>query len=82
VERLIGTIRREFLDHTLFWNARDLERKLAGCQLYYNDHRTHSSLSGDTPGAVAGGAPETLAMLKNFSWRTHCRGLYQLPTAA
>ena len=21
VERLIGTIRREFLDHTLFWNA-------------------------------------------------------------
>lgn len=21
VERLIGTVRREFLDHTLFWNA-------------------------------------------------------------
>ena len=29
VERLIGTIRQEFLDHTLFWNAVDLERKLA-----------------------------------------------------
>jgi hypothetical protein len=24
VERLIGTIRRECLDHTLFWNAPDL----------------------------------------------------------
>ena len=26
VERLIGTTRREYLDHMLFWNARDLER--------------------------------------------------------
>ncbi len=33
VERLIGTIRRELLDHTLFWNAADLERKLVGFQL-------------------------------------------------
>ena len=36
VERLIGTIRREFLDHVLFWNAHDLERKLAEFQAYYN----------------------------------------------
>ena len=28
VERLIGTIRREYLDHLFFWNAQDLERKL------------------------------------------------------
>jgi hypothetical protein len=28
VERLIGTIRREFLDHVPIWNADDLERKL------------------------------------------------------
>ena len=28
VERLIGTLRREFLNRTLFWNQRDLERKL------------------------------------------------------
>jgi putative transposase len=32
VERLIGTIRREFLDQVLFWHARDLERKLAEFQ--------------------------------------------------
>ena len=33
VERLIGTIRREFLDHVLFWNARDLERKLVDSKI-------------------------------------------------
>jgi len=37
VERLVGTMRREFLDHVLFWNASDLERKLADFQAYYND---------------------------------------------
>jgi putative transposase len=36
VERLVGTMRREFLDHVLFWNACDLEQKLAEFQTYYN----------------------------------------------
>ena len=49
VERLIGTVRREFLDHVLFWNDCDLTRKLARFQDYYNTHRVHSSLGGDTP---------------------------------
>ena len=49
VERLIGTIRREFLDHVLFWNARDPERKLAEFQTYYNEARGHASLEGHTP---------------------------------
>ena len=34
VERLIGTILREFLDHVPFWNGRDLERKLTEFQHY------------------------------------------------
>jgi transposase InsO family protein len=29
VERLIGTIRREYLDRIFFWNALDLARKLS-----------------------------------------------------
>jgi len=28
VERLIGTLRREYLDHLLFWTTGDLENKL------------------------------------------------------
>ena len=55
VERLIGTMRREFLDHVPFWNARDLERKLAEFQVYDNAARGHASLKGHTPFAFASG---------------------------
>jgi putative transposase len=34
VGRLIGTIRREFLDHTFFWNSIDLHRKLDAFRRY------------------------------------------------
>ena len=45
IERIIGTIRREFLDHILFWNATDLEKKLTDFQAYYNQHRATRSRS-------------------------------------
>src|SRR5487761_1964989 len=46
VERLIGTNRREYLDHTFFWNSIDLQRSLDKYQTYYNNVRTHRSLFG------------------------------------
>jgi len=49
VERLIGSIRRELLDQTLFWTGTDLENKLQDYQAYYNEHRCHSSRAGGTP---------------------------------
>ena len=49
VERLIGTIRRECVDRTLFWTAADLERKLVEFQDYYNAHRAHAALNGRPP---------------------------------
>ena len=82
VERLIGTIRREFLDHTLFWNAVDLERKLEAFKDYYNHNRFHASLEGDKPAKISGESITRLADLKNYRWQAHCRGLVQLPMAA
>jgi len=49
VERLIGSIRRELLDHTFFWTTTDLQNKLCGYQQYYNEHRTHSGRDGVSP---------------------------------
>ena len=46
VERLVGTLRRECLDRTLFWTAADLEAKLLAFRDYFNGHRSHAGLQG------------------------------------
>ncbi len=48
IERLIGTLRREFLGHVLFWNTRDLGRKLEEYRDHYHCHRVHAKFSGKT----------------------------------
>jgi putative transposase len=74
IERLIGTLRRECLDRLLFWTATDLELKLGSFRDYYNGHRTHSALQGQTPIDNPGSKG---ALLNRHRWQTHCRGLYQ-----
>ena len=49
VERLIGSIRHECLDHLMVFNAEHLRRILATYATYYNEVRTHVSLGKDTP---------------------------------
>jgi putative transposase len=82
VERLIGTIRRKYLDHLFFWNAQDLERKLVNFRQYYNRDRVHQSLAGDTPAVVSGNSRTQCAELSLYSWLPHCNGLFQTPIAA
>ena len=82
IERLIATIRREYLDCLFFWTAADLERKLELFKNYYNAARVHQGLSGDTPGEKAGGPTPEAAGLENYRWHSHCHGLFELPTAA
>ncbi|MCP4982282.1 MAG: transposase family protein [Gammaproteobacteria bacterium] len=82
VERVIGTIRRECLDKTLFWNERDLERKLLQFKDYYNGYRTHDSLQGETPSIRAETIENKVIDLANHQWKSHCRGLFQTSIAA
>jgi hypothetical protein len=49
VERLIGSIRRECLDHIIVWNERSLCRILHSYFHYYDRSRTHLALAKDAP---------------------------------
>jgi transposase InsO family protein len=49
VERLIGSIRRECLDHTIIFNEKHLRRVLKEYFKYYHESRTHLGLEKDCP---------------------------------
>ena len=49
VERVIGSIRRELLEHVIVLNERHLTRLLHSYFDYYNVYRTHRALDMDTP---------------------------------
>jgi len=52
-ERLIGSLRRECLDHVIVLDEVHLQRILANYFEYYNETRCHLSLGGDAPGLGA-----------------------------
>jgi transposase InsO family protein len=49
-ERLIGSIRRECLDHIVVFDEAHLRRILAAYAGYYNELRTHLALNKASPG--------------------------------
>jgi putative transposase len=58
VERLIGSIRRECLDHVIVWNERSLRQTLRSYFHYYGKSRTHLALAKDAPEPRAVHKPE------------------------
>lgn len=49
VEGVIGSIRREYLDHLLIFNEAHMRLVLRQYADYYNNVRTHLSLEKDSP---------------------------------
>src|SRR5690242_3699476 len=49
VERLIGSVRRESLDHLIVFGEEQLRGVLKAYASYYNEVRTHLSLDKDAP---------------------------------
>ena len=80
IERVIGTTRREFLDYTFFWNQRDLERKLGAFREYYNLHRVHSALHGETPSQRRKEHEPERIRDGSFTWTPVCGGLFHVPS--
>ena len=79
VGRLIGSIRRELLDHTFFWTATDRENKFREYQCYYHEYRTHSVRDCGTP--IETTSSKAIDINK-YRWEKHCRELFDLPIAA
>jgi len=49
VKRIIGTMRRECLDHVIVFNEASLYRQVKSFLAYYHVSRTHLSLAKDSP---------------------------------
>lgn len=58
VERMIGSIRRECLDHVIVVSEESLRRTLRSYFAYYHKSRTHLSLDKDAPEPRAAQDPE------------------------
>jgi transposase InsO family protein len=72
VERLIGTLRRNCLDHVLIFGARHLRRILTAYSHYYNETRTHLSLDKDAPLGRAVQRSGAIVALPILSGLHHC----------
>jgi transposase InsO family protein len=79
VERRIGSIRRECLDHLVIFNERHLRRVMSSYVDYYQHTRTHLSLDKDCPDSADSASPRrkscrhSKSRLLASSLRTSCR---------
>ena len=85
VERLIGTLRRECLDHVVVRNDAHLRRLLRNYLTYYHGCRTHLSLEKDAPSPDRWSTP-TRAASSRYPWSEACiistrGGLRKVPPA-
>ena len=71
VERLIGSIRRECLDHVVVFGERHLRELLANYATYYNAARTRLALDKDAP---LYRPTQTVGSIASVSW---LRGLHR-----
>jgi hypothetical protein len=71
VERLIGSMRRDCLDHLIIVDERHLRRLLRDYAEYYNRFRTHLSLGKDAPLGRPVQSHEVLCRLAHFRGLHH-----------
>jgi transposase InsO family protein len=72
IERLIGTIRRECLDHIIVFNEGSLRFQMQNFCDYYHRSRTHLGLQKDTPETRAQSNHRKLAASSPFQKLVVC----------
>jgi hypothetical protein len=65
----------------LFWNKRDLSRKLDQYKEFYNETRGHLSLKGKTPKQAGEKTTRAIIPVDNYTWASNCNGLINTPIA-
>lgn len=78
----LPTVARGFTDRILYWSEGDLEAKPDVFQDYFNSHRVHYSLAGETTSDTIGERHLASIDLKHFGWKPVCGGMYARPIAA
>jgi hypothetical protein len=63
-KRLIGSIRRECVDHVVVLGEQHLRRVLHSYARYYNETRTHRSLNKDAPITDRFSGPDALRLMR------------------
>ncbi|WP_217356516.1 integrase core domain-containing protein [Legionella sainthelensi] len=81
IERLIQTVRLEFLDKLIIWNEGDLIKKLNCFRDYYNTNRCHYGLGHAAPEQKYSNQQKKVISLDEFKWKKFCNGLFELPIA-
>jgi putative transposase len=83
IEQLIGTLRREYLDQSFFWNGLDLHRSWIGSPPVTTSDVSMPDWAATHPSSDAarpcGCQP---ANLHDFAWQSDCSGLFHTPIAA
>ncbi len=67
-ERVIGSVRRECLDHVVVLGERHAQRLLADYAVYYNGSRTHLALAKDAPEPRPIDLPENGPMIESVRY--------------
>ena len=73
-ESFNSKLRDELLNGEIFYSLKRAQIMVERWRIHYNTLRPHSSRSG-VPA-------QPIAKLESYTWRQHCNGLFQTPTAA
>lgn len=65
-----------------YWSANDFQSKLDEFKTYFNESLVHSRINGKTPVQQAQATESKLLDLREYTWKSHCNGVFELPNAA
>lgn len=60
----------------------DLQPKVGSFRYFFSEFQTHIRLAAIIPNGVTENSASEIIIIRDFRWKSHCWGLFKLPTAA